>query len=444
MSKSLEENILNSFKVAFEQDPKNRLARNAVTKNGLSTVALNRDIINQVSHTYAHVIETPEATSQGATGRCWLFAGLNVLRLAAIQTMKLKELELSQTYLMFWDKLEKANFFLENIISTRDEPLSGRLVMWLLADPISDAGQWDMFVGLVQKYGVVPKNIMPETASTRNSREMNAMLVAKLRHFAQQLRDSAAAGTDVIGLRDKKLEMLKEFYRMLVIHLGCPPQTFVWAWRDKEDNYQSAGEMSPKNFYQNYIGLDLNDFVCLINAPTADKPFSKLYTVQHLGNIVDGPPVRYINVTIKQLKQAAYASLLGGNAVWFGSDSGKFLERKLGVLDIDVYDLELVYDVSFGLDKAGRLDYGHSRMTHAMVLTGVDTDVFNVPVKWKVENSWGTKVGDEGYFLMTDRWADEYVYEIAVHKQYIDDALLSILDTEPIVLPPWDPMGALA
>ena len=316
--------------------------------------------------------------------------------------------------------------------------------MWLLADPISDAGQWDMFVGLVQKYGVVPKNAMPETASTRNSREMNAMLVAKLRDFAQQLRNNAAAGADAVRLREIKLEMLSDMYRMLVIHLGRPPQTFLWMWRDKDNNYHSVGEMRPLDFYDDYIGIDLSDFVCLINAPTADKPFRKLYTVQYLGNIVGGPKVRYINVTMEELKHAAYSSLVDGKAVWFGSDVGKFLERELGVLDVDVYDLELVYGLKFTLDKAGRLDYGHSRMTHAMVLTGVDTDKANLPVKWRVENSWGTDVGDKGYFMMTDRWADAYVYEIAVHKQFIKDSVLSVLDTEPIVLPPWDPMGALA
>ena len=276
MRTSLDQDTIISFSAAFSSDPKNRLARNAVMKNGLSTVALNNDAMSQVTHTYAHVIETPEATSQGSTGRCWLFAGLNVLRLAAMGTMKLKEFELSQAYLMFWDKLEKANFFLENIITTLDEPINSRLVMWLLADPISDAGQWDMFVGLVQKYGVVPKDVMPETASSRNSREMNTMLVAKLREFAQQLRIDAANGSDVELLRKTKINMLSDIYRMLVIHLGPPPQLFNWMWRDKDNAYHSVQDIAPLDFYKEYIGIDLSDYRVFDKCANRRQALSKI------------------------------------------------------------------------------------------------------------------------------------------------------------------------
>ncbi|MGC9393249.1 MAG: C1 family peptidase [Anaerolineae bacterium] len=437
---------LAKFAAAFDADPKNRLAANAVAQNDIAAVALNRESVNRINHTYSHLIETPEATDQGATGRCWMFAGLNVMRLAAIQKMNLKmeKFELSQAYLMYWDKLEKANFFLENIIETRDEPLDGRLVMWLLADPLPDAGQWDMFVSLVKKYGVIPKTMMPETKSSSASRLMNSRLVAKLREFAQTLRDTSTQGVDVDGLRETKAAMLTDFHRMLTIHFGKPPASFEWAWRDKDKAYHLHGVITPLDFYAEYVGIDLDDMVCLINAPTQDKPYNKLYTVAYLGNVVGGQPVRYLNADVKILKKAAVDSIVDGQAVWFGSDVGQMLERDLGLLDMDVYDYELVYGVPFALDKAGRLDYGHSRMTHAMLLTGVDLDETGRPVKWRVENSWGTKRGDEGYMLMTDRWFEEYLYEIAVSKRYLSPDLLAVLETEPVVLPPWDPMGALA
>jgi bleomycin hydrolase len=434
------------FSAEFDAEPRNRLAANAVAKNDIAAVALNRESVNRINHTYSHLIETPEATSQGKTGRCWMFAGLNLLRLAAIRRMDLKveKFELSQPYLMYWDKLEKANFFLENIIETRHEPLDGRLVMWLLADPLPDAGQWDMFVGLVKKYGVVPKNVMPETKGSADSRAMNGRLVAKLREFARTLRAMHDRGGAPEELREVKTGMLMDFHRMLTIHFGKPPAGFQWSWRDQNKGFHRHGVITPLEFFGEYIGIDLDDMVCLINAPTRDKSFNRLYTVACLGNVVGGRPVRYLNADVEILRQAAAASIVAGEAVWFGSDVEQMLEWELGLLDMDAYDYELVYGVPFLLDKAGRLDYGQSRMTHAMLLTGVDLDEGGTPVKWRVENSWGTESGDKGYMLMTDRWFGEYVYEIAVSRRHLPAELLAVLEQEPVVLPPWDPMGALA
>jgi len=444
MKKYMSEGDVSHFSAAFDAEPRNRLVMNAVAKNGIAAVALDRETVNRTNHTYSHLIETPEATNQKKTGRCWLFAGLNILRLAAMQKMNLEKFELSQAYLMFWDKLEKANFFLENIIETRDEPLNGRLMMAILATPIPDGGQWDMFVNLVRKYGVVPKSAMPETFSSGNSRSMNQVLVSKLREYAQVLRELHQEDNSLDELRSAKGEMMQEFYRILAIHLGHPPSRFLWEWRDKEKQFHRHGELTPREFFEEYVAFDLDDMVCLINAPTTDKPYGKMYTVQYLGNVVGGQQVLYLNVAIGTLRKAAAAMIADGHAVWFGCDVGKMLERDMGVLDDQVFDYELVYGTGFKLDKAGRLDYGHSRMTHAMVLTGVDIDESGEPTKWRVENSWGTDLGDKGYFVMSNKWFDEYLYEVVVSKSYLSAELLQVLDIEPVVLPPWDPMGALA
>jgi bleomycin hydrolase len=444
VNKQITQEDTKAFADAFDAEPKNRLALNAVTKNGIGAVALNRAVVNQIDHTYSELIKTPKATHQKKSGRCWLFAGLNTLRLEAMEEMDLEKFELSQAHLMFWDKLEKANYFLESIIETRNEPLDGRLVMWILANPLVDGGQWDMFSNLVKKYGVVPKSVMPETDSSSNSRPMNALLVARLREDAKVLREMDEQGASVEAMRKRKGEMIEVFYRMLSIHLGKPPESFFWEWRDKDEAFHRHGEITPTAFFETYVGSNLDDNVCLINAPTDDKPFERLYTVQYLGNVVDGEIVRYLNVDIETLKKAAVDMIRDGNAVWFGCDVGKWLERKMGIMDPAIYDYELVYGTRFRLDKAGRLDYGHSRMTHAMVLTGVDLDDAGHPMKWRVENSWGTDLGDDGYMLMTDAWFDEFVYELTVNKAYLSTHLLEVLDTKPIVLPPWDPMGALA
>ncbi|MCZ6633021.1 MAG: C1 family peptidase [bacterium] len=444
MEKHLTLETVDCFVEAFEDDPKNRLALNAVTQTDITTVALNRDVVNRVDHTYSHLIETPKVTNQKSSGRCWMFAGLNALRLETLKNLNLDQFEFSQTHLMFWDKLEKSNFFLENILETCNEPLDGRLIQWLLSQPLSDGGQWDMFINLIEKYGVVPKSVMPETQSSSNSRRMNSMVVLKLRECASILRKMHGQGGPIEALREAKGKMLQDIHRILSIHLGKPPTQFSWSWRDKDKQFHRKENMTPQECYKTFVGVDLNDYVCLINAPTEDKPYNKLYTVQYLGNVVGGQIVRYVNVDMATLKQATVEMVKNGEAVWFGCDVGKMFQRDLGILDLDIHDYELVYGTDFSLDKAGRLDYGHSRMTHAMVLTGVDLDHDEQPRKWRVENSWGTEHGDKGYEMMTDAWFEEYLYEITVHKKYLSDELLNLLDTDPIVLPPWDPMGSLA
>ena len=435
---------LRRFSLAFNKDPKNTLALNAVTENGIAAVALSRKEVDRQNFAFSHLIDSPDATNQERSGRCWLFSGLSTLALEAMKKLNLGTFELSEIYQMFWDKVEKANYFLENIIESKEEPLNGRLVSSLLSDPVPDGGQWNMFANLVRKYGVNPKTFMPETANSDNSEPMNALLRTKLREYAKVLREMNEQGASTTALREKKGELMEEFYRMLCINLGVPPETFYWEWRDKNGVFNRRGNITPVEFYNEYVGLDLDDFVSLINAPTKDKPFNKLYTVKYLGNMVGGRDTRYLNVDLKTLKKATVDMIKGNHAVWFGCDVGKMLQTNMGAMDLSIYDYELVYGMKFQLDKAARLDYGDSEMTHAMVITGVDLDEHGNPRKWRVENSWGAAIGDKGYMYMMDEWFDEYLYEVVVRKEYLSPELLKILDTEPVVLSFWDPMGTLA
>jgi bleomycin hydrolase len=444
MEKSIQFDDIAYFEELFDEEPANRVALNAVTQNGLQAAALNREVVNRTHHSFSHRIKTPKATDQKASGRCWLFAGLNALRLDARRKMNLKKFELSEAYLMFWDKLEKANFFLESILETLDEPLDGRLMMWLLDHPMADGGQWDMFVSLVKKYGVVPKTFMPETFSSSASAVMNRMLTSKMRQDAASLRRMYLDGAETEELREEKELMLADLYRMLSIHLGQPPQRFNWQWRDQDGDFHRHGEITPQEFFVEYVGTDLDDLVCLISAPTEDKPYDRTYTVQYLGNVVGGQAVRYLNVNMETFKRAACQSLVDGQSVWFGCDVGKLFNKERGILDTEVYDLDTLYGLSFKLDKAQRLIYGESQMTHAMVLTGVNLDEDGEPDRWRVENSWGRANGDKGFLVMSDDWFEEFVYEVAVSKRYLTSELLAALSAAPVVLPPWDPMGSLA
>lgn len=435
---------LSDFSQQFTHDPRLRLARNAITQNPASKVIVDRARLMLADHTFSHQLSPQPITNQKKSGRCWMFAALNLFRVEALKRLNLKEFEFSQNYLMFWDKLEKAHYFLESIIATLDEPHDGRLMMHLLQSPIQDGGQWDMFANLVKKYGVVPKSAMPETESSSSSRLMNGLITAKLREFAGDLRQMAGDGATENALRERKIDMMAVIYRMLVIHLGEPPREFFWQWRDEDEAFHRDGRLTPQEFFQKYVDLDLDSMVCLIHCPTADKPFNTLYTIDYLGNVQEGDLIRYLNVELEVFKQAAVDMLVDGRAVWFGCDVGQRLHGDEGLLDLDIYDYESAYGIRFTQDKAARIDYGQSLMTHAMVLVGVDLDDDGKPRRWKVENSWGDERGHKGYLTMSDGWFDEFNYEVLVDKRFLPDELLAVLESEPVHLPPWDPMGALA
>ena len=439
MPKNISLSEIKKYKNKFLKNNKNTASRNALIKNDLNTVSLNWENYSKINHHFSNLIkkELP-ATDQKASGRCWGFAGLNLMRLKVVENLDLPNFEFSQNYFMFCDKLEKANYFLENIIQTKDHAYDSRLIMHLVKAPVQDGGQWDMFVNLINKYGAVPKDVMPETNHSSKSMSMNYILTHKLREFASILRKKRLK-----NLSSLKKEMMEVIFNLLAMFLGQPPDVINWSTRNKDNRYFVISDMTPKDFCKKYADINIKDKVCLIHAPMSNKKFNTVYTVEYLGNVVEGQIIKYLNVDVQKLKKSAIQSIKNNEAVWFGCDVGKRFSREQGVLDIGIYDYENVFQTDFKMNKQTRLEYGDSEMTHAMLLTGVDIKKRN-STKWKIENSWGTKSGNKGYVMMTDEWFDEYTYEIVVDKKYISKRLLKYLDMEPVVLAPWDPMGALA
>ena len=439
MPKNISLSEIKKYKNKFLKNNKNTASRNALIKNDLNTVSLNWENYSKINHHFSNLIkkELP-ATDQKASGRCWGFAGLNLMRLKVVENLDLPNFEFSQNYFMFCDKLEKANYFLENIIQTKDHAYDSRLIMHLVKAPVQDGGQWDMFVNLINKYGAVPKDVMPETNHSSKSMSMNYILTHKLREFASILRKKRLK-----NLSSLKKEMMEVIFNLLAMFLGQPPDVINWSTRNKDNRYFVISDMTPKDFCKKYADINIKDKVCLIHAPMSNKKFNTVYTVEYLGNVIEGQIIKYLNVDVQKLKKSAIQSIKNNEAVWFGCDVGKRFSREQGVLDIGIYDYENVFQTDFKMNKQTRLEYGDSEMTHAMLLTGVDIKKRN-STKWKIENSWGTKSGNKGYMMMTDEWFDEYTYEIVVDKKYISKRLLKYLDIEPVVLAPWDPMGALA
>lgn len=440
----LTQNFTDKLYAAYEANVKYAAVENAVTHNGLLASLETRKSAVENTPVFSLDLTKDKVTNQKASGRCWMFAALNTFRHKMIAGFQLENFELSQAHTFFWDKYEKSNWFLEQIIATADQDLTSRKVAFLLQTPQQDGGQWDMVVSLFEKYGVVPKSVYPESVSSSNSRELNTLLNKLLRQDAQILRELIATGEGAEAIQAKKEELLQEIFNFLAMSLGLPPREFDFSYRDKDNNFHSEKGLTPQTFYQKYVDLHLEDYVSIINAPTADKPYGKSYTVEMLGNVVGSRDVRYLNVPMERLKELAIAQMQAGETVWFGSDVGQVSNRKAGILATDVYDFHAGMDIELTQDKAGRLDYAESLMTHAMVLTGVDLDENGKSTKWKVENSWGDKVGTDGYFVASDAWMDEYTYQIVVRKEFLTPEELAAYEAEPVVLAPWDPMGALA
>ena len=435
------------FQATFHTDRANIIAKNAVSSVGIRAAARTPEGIAANAMSWDLEVSTGERTDQKRSGRCWMFASLNTYRYRTMKKYNLKSFEFSEAYPLFFDKLEKSNWFLENILDTLDEPLNGRLMAYLLSDPISDGGQWDMFRALTKKYGAVPKEAMPETACSSNTREMDKYLTRYLRSCAKLLRDSAEAGVRGDLMVAMKKHMMDEVYHLLVTCLGEPPVSFDVRLRDKDDKVVLSGTFTPQEFFAEAVGMELDDYISLISAPTADKPFGHTYTVSRLGNVVEAGGVRYLNLAPQRLKEAAIAQLRDELPVWFGCDVDQSYVREEGIMDRAALDIDTLFGfpVETCLDKADRLDYGESMMTHAMVLEGVRFDADGKPELWKVENSWGKDHARDGFNTLADEWFDEYVYQVVVDKKDLTDEERAVYDTEePTVLEPWDPMGSLA
>lgn len=431
---------------AFLGDRANVVAKNATTSMGLRRAARVPEGVAANALQFDVEVKQGERTNQERSGRCWMFASLNTMRYRTIKKFNLKTFELSQAYPLFFDKLEKSNWFLESVLDTLEEPLDGRLMAHLLADPIGDGGQWDMFKSLVRKYGVVPKEAMPETACSRNTHDMDACLTRYLRGAAKRLRETADAEATTNDLLAMKKEMMGDVWHLLVTCLGEPPARFGVRLRDKDDKVVLSGEFTPQEFFGRAVDMELDDFVSLISAPTADKPYYRSFTVSRLGNVWEDGTVRHLNLPIDELKRVAIAQLKDDLPVWFGCDVDQSYLRDEGIMDTAAIDVDALmgFPVSGALDRAERLDFGESLMTHAMVLEGVRMDAEGRPAMWKVENSWGKDHGRDGFDTLSDAWFDEYVYQVVVDRKYLTEDERAAYEATPVELAPWDPMGSLA
>lgn len=446
MTKEISYDAIEQFKQDLANHPAFNVASRAAQENGIFKASQNLQTKIDLAPTFSIEIETGKPSDQKQSGRCWMFSALNTMRHPLQKDYKIKDFELSQNYTNFWDKFEKSNWFFENVISSADKPLGDRKVAFLFTTPQQDGGQWDMLCGIIEKYGIVPKSVYPETANATNSSALNDTLNTLLRKDGLELRKLVNAGKSEEEVQARKSEMLNDVFRVLAISLGIPPKKFDFEYRDDDKEYHIDRDLTPQEFFKKYVNMDLENHISTINAPTQDKPFHKVFSVEYLGNVEGGRQVRHLNLQVEEMKSLIIKQLEAGEVVWFGSNVVKDSERRAGLLDTELYKRDELFDVDFSMSKAEKLDSGESMMDHAMVITGVDL-VDGKPTKWKIENSWGEKAGFKGYFVMSDKWFDSFVYQAVINTKFLPDELKEAYEAgkkDPIQLLPWDPMGALA
>ncbi len=425
------------FRSSYQSNPISKIATKAVSKASVNDICYDTEHAKKMNHKFSIDIPTLPATNQKSSGRCWIFAALNILREKIAKDLNLANFELSQSYISFYDHLEKANSFLEHVIETAEKPADDRYVNHILSTPVGDGGWWEFFVGLCVKYGVVPKEAMPETQQSGSSAAMNMLLNMQLREDALVLRQEIAAGKDAELIRSMKNDMLKRAYNIIAICLGNPPETFDFEYVDKDQNYHVDRNLTPHAFYDKYIGRDIENIVSILNAPTPTKPFNKTYVISHEESVYGSNPVKFLNITMDEFKAAVIRQLEAGDPIWFSCDCHPYGNRDEGIWDTGIYDYETPFGLELKMDKGQMLDYHQSAPNHAMLLTGVNL-VDGKPDKWKIQNSWGSEKANKGYFIMSDDWFDKFVYFASIDKKYLTEEQRELFEQEPIVLAPWD------
>ena len=435
----ISEKMLEQIKQSYQNTPSDKAIRNAISTNDIRKLTVNLDNQKAIDTNFSVKVESKGITDQQSSGRCWLFTGLNVMRSKAIAKYNLPKFEFSQNYSFFWDQLEKSNLFLQAIIDTGDKPLDDKTVEWLLKHPLSDGGTFTGVADIVSKYGLVPKEAMPETYSSEHTSMMSSLISLKLKEFALELREMKAKGAKASEFESKKEEMLSTVYRMLVLNLGVPPTKFDFVRKDEKGNVVATEHHTPMSFLEKYGDANLlNNYVMVMNDPS--REYYKCYEIQYDRHKYDGHNWKYVNIPIEDLKEMAIASLKDSTMLYYSCDITQ-LDSKRGIMDMNIYDYGSLFNTTFGMDKKERIQTFSSGSAHAMTLMAVDLDENGKPKKWMVENSWGDGANN-GHLILTDKWFDEYTFRLVVEKKYVTDKVMKALNQKPIQLPAWDPMFA--
>ena len=427
--------MVEKLKKEFHSRKDAEIIARAIQKNGIKAASEDPTASERLHRAFSYEIKTGKPTNQRHSGRCWSFAALNTLRHKFATKYKFKDFELSQNYLFFWDRIERANMFFQKIIATADKPLHDRTVDFYLSFALNDGGQWANAASIIEKYGVVPEYVMPDTHNTKDTSDVAEVFDSLMRKDAIELRAMVQTNASATELQEAQERMIGDVYKIAAYSFGEPPAKFDLEYRDDDKKFHQVLGLTPLKFYHEYFDTNLSDYVVVTNAP--DHEMDRSYLMPAQDSVVDGLPIKFVNVPFAELQEGAIKQLQAGETVWVGNDVLQQMDRKRGLMDAKLYHREELLDVDFVMDKKHRLETKQAVVSHAMTLTGFDM-VNDQPTRWKIENSWGKDNGDNGYFVMTQDWFEEYTYEAVINKKYLSDRVKKVAASEPVTLPAWD------
>ena len=427
--------MVEKLKKEFHSRKDAEIIARAIQKNGIKAASEDPTASERLHRAFSYEIKTGKPTNQRHSGRCWSFAALNTLRHKFATKYKFKDFELSQNYLFFWDRIERANMFFQKIIATSDKPLHDRTDDFYLSFALNDGGQWANAASIIEKYGVVPEYVMPDTHNTKDTSDVAEVFDSLMRKDAIELRAMVQTNASATELQEAQERMMGDVYKIAAYSFGEPPAKFDLEYRDDDKKFHQVLGLTPLKFYHEYFDTNLSDYVVVTNAP--DHEMDRSYLMPAQDSVVDGLPIKFVNVPFAELQEGAIKQLQAGETVWVGNDVLQQMDRKRGLMDAKLYHREELLDVDFVMDKKHRLETKQAVVSHAMTLTGFDM-VNDQPTRWKIENSWGKDNGDNGYFVMTQDWFEEYTYEAVINKKYLSDRVKKVAASEPVTLPAWD------
>lgn len=427
--------MVEKLKKEFHSRKDAEIIARAIQKNGIKAASEDPTASERLHRAFSYEIKTGKPTNQRHSGRCWSFATLNTLRHKFATKYKFKDFELSQNYLFFWDRIERANMFFQKIIATADKPLHDRTVDFYLSFALNDGGQWANAASIIEKYGVVPEYVMPDTHNTKDTSDVAEVFDSLMRKDAIELRAMVQTNASPAELQEAQERMMGDVYKIAAYSFGEPPAKFDLEYRDDDKKFHQVLGLTPLKFYREYFDTNLSDYVVVTNAP--DHEMDRSYLMPAQDSVVDGLPIKFVNVPFAELQEGAIKQLQAGETVWVGNDVLQQMDRKRGLMDAKLYHREELLDVDFVMDKKHRLETKQAVVSHAMTLTGFDM-INDQPTRWKIENSWGKDNGDNGYFVMTQDWFEEYTYEAVINKKYLSDRVKKVAESEPVTLPAWD------
>ncbi|PZW00611.1 aminopeptidase C [Metamycoplasma auris] len=434
--------LLNKFQEKYDSNLTNKVIESAILKVGLKQSSINNEIVRKHNFVFSNETKVGNITNQKQSGRCWIFAGLNSLRIKLIQDLNVENIELSQNYLHFYDKLEKANFYLDWIVNEGLELDSeDRLFRHFNDNPISDGGYWEFFVNLVKKYGIVPKDAMNESHSSESTNDMVNQINWRLKAYTARIRENFKLNknkNEVLELKEKALE---DVYNILLKTLGHPPKSFKFEYMNKDKKYVALETMTPNEFFDKYVGDFIENKIDLVADPRNKFPLNSIIKAPLANNMVGGIPLTMINVDIETLKKVMINQIKGGEGIWFGCDVSTFSNRE-GILDSNLYNFDLTLTKTPNFSKAEKFESRASVISHAMNMVGVNLDEKQNPIAWKVENSWGADIGNKGFWSMSDQWFTDYNYMAIIDKKYLTAEILETFEKPITEISPFDPLCA--